>query len=81
MRALELQRPLIRVTNTGISAVYDPIAKSQLSMPQFKADVLEANITLIQGDTLYSRLGNWPVWLAVLLLTVIGLIRKTKANA
>lgn len=81
MRALELQRPLIRVTNTGISAVYDPIAKSQLSMPQFKADVLEANITLIQGDTLYSRLGNWPVWLAVLLLTVIGLVRKTKANA
>ncbi|MGB0842980.1 MAG: hypothetical protein ACPGRR_12055, partial [Pseudoalteromonas shioyasakiensis] len=34
--------PLIRVTNNGTSAVYDPIAKSQLAMPQFKADVLEA---------------------------------------
>ncbi|WP_171040462.1 MULTISPECIES: apolipoprotein N-acyltransferase [unclassified Pseudoalteromonas] len=78
MRALELQRPLIRVTNNGISAVYDPIAKSQLSMPQFKADVLEANITLIKGDSLYSQYGNWPVWIVVILLSAVAVFIRVK---
>ncbi|MCF2902211.1 apolipoprotein N-acyltransferase [Pseudoalteromonas sp. OFAV1] len=78
MRALELQRPLIRVTNNGISAVYDPITKSQLSMPQFKADVLEANITLIKGDSLYSQYGNWPVWIVVILLSAVAVFIRVK---
>lgn len=78
MRALELQRPLIRVTNNGISAVYDPIAKSQLSMPQFKADVLEASITLIKGDSLYSQYGNWPVWIVVILLSAVAVFISVK---
>ncbi len=39
----------LRVTNNGISAVYNPIAQSQLAMPQFKADVLEANIKAMVG--------------------------------
>ena len=78
MRALELQRPLIRVTNNGISAVYDPIAKSQLAMPQFKADVLEANITLIKGDSIYSQYGNWPVWAVVILLSAVGVFVRVK---
>ena len=78
MRALELQRPLIRVTNNGISAVYDPIAKSQLAMPQFKADVLEANITLIKGDSIYSQYGNWPVWAVVILLSAVGVFVRIK---
>ena len=78
MRALELQRPLIRVTNNGISAVYDPIAKSQLAMPQFKADVLEANITLIKDDSIYSQYGNWPVWMVVILLSAVGVYVRVK---
>ncbi|MEL7386882.1 MAG: apolipoprotein N-acyltransferase, partial [Pseudomonadota bacterium] len=78
MRALELQRPLIRVTNNGISAVYDPITKSQLAMPQFKADVLEANISLIKGDSIYSQYGNWPVWIVVILLGAVGVLARVK---
>ena len=78
MRSLELQRPLIRVTNNGISAVYDPIAKSQLAMPQFKADVLEATITLIKGDSIYSQYGNLPVWVVVIILSAAGVIVRFK---
>ncbi|WP_210114644.1 apolipoprotein N-acyltransferase [Pseudoalteromonas sp. KS88] len=72
MRALELQRPLIRVTNNGISGVYDPISQAQISMPQFKADILKANVKLIQGNSIYSQYGNWPVWIVVVLMGIGG---------
>ncbi|KTF14734.1 apolipoprotein N-acyltransferase [Pseudoalteromonas sp. H105] len=74
MRALELQRPLIRVTNNGISGVYDPISQTQISMPQFKANVLKADVKLIQGDSIYSQYGNWPVWAVVMLMGLLGII-------
>jgi len=47
-------------------------------MPQFKADVLEANITLIKGDSIYSQYGNWPVWAVVILLSAVGVFVRVK---
>lgn len=73
MRALELQRPLVRVTNNGISGVYDPISHTRQTMPQFEATTLKANIKLIQGDSVYSQYGNWPVWIVVVLMGVGGI--------
>ncbi|WP_404340533.1 apolipoprotein N-acyltransferase [Pseudoalteromonas mariniglutinosa] len=78
MRALELQRPLVRATNTGISGVYDPISKQQLTMSQFKADVLEANVKLINGDSIYSQYGNLPMWIVVALMAAIGIVVRLK---
>ena len=72
MRALELMRPLVRVTNTGITAVYDPISKQQVSLAQFSDDVLVADIQLITGDSIYARHGNWPWWLLVILFTLVS---------
>ncbi|NYR14171.1 apolipoprotein N-acyltransferase [Pseudoalteromonas sp. MIP2626] len=72
MRALELQRPLIRVTNNGVSGVYDPISHTQQSMPQFEATTMKADVKLIQGDSVYSQYGNMFVWGFVLLLGVGG---------
>lgn len=72
MRALELQRPLVRVTNNGISGVYDPISQTRQTMPQFEATTLKANIKLIQGDSVYSQYGNMLVWGVVVLLSVFG---------
>lgn len=72
MRALELQRPLVRVTNNGVSAVYDPISHTQQTMPQFEATTLKANIKLIKGDSVYSQYGNMFVWGFVLLMGVVG---------
>ncbi|CAM3882009.1 MULTISPECIES: apolipoprotein N-acyltransferase [Pseudoalteromonas] len=78
MRALELQRPLIRVTNNGISGVYDPISQTQVSMPQFEADTLKVNVKLIQGDSIYSQYGNLPVWIVVVLMGVVGIAISNK---
>nr|WP_306272416.1 apolipoprotein N-acyltransferase [Pseudoalteromonas carrageenovora] len=72
MRSLELQRPLVRVTNNGVSAVYDPISHTQQTMPQFEAATMKADIKLIQGDSVYSQYGNVFVWGFVVLLGVGG---------
>ncbi|MFY8327330.1 apolipoprotein N-acyltransferase [Pseudoalteromonas sp. ZZD1] len=78
MRALELQRPLIRVTNNGISGVYDPISQTQISMPQFKAETLKVNVKLIEGDSIYSQYGNLPVWIVVVLMGFVGVVIRLK---
>jgi apolipoprotein N-acyltransferase len=78
MRALELQRPLVRVTNNGVSAVYDPISHTQQTMPQFKATILKANIKLVKGDSVYSQYGNMFVWGFVLLMGFGGFVVKFK---
>ena len=78
MRALELQRPLIRVTNNGVSAVYDPISHEQQTLPQFEAAILKANIKLIKGDSVYSQYGNVFVWGCVLLLGIAGFLVRFK---
>ena len=45
-------------------------------MPQFEADILKAEIKLIDGDSLYSQYGNWPIWAVVLLMGIIGIAAR-----
>ena len=68
MRAIELGRPLIRVTNTGISAIVDTTGKIVHQLPQFEEGVLRANIHVVTGDTFFYRYGQMP-W--VILFSVV----------
>ncbi|WP_288740178.1 apolipoprotein N-acyltransferase [uncultured Rheinheimera sp.] len=69
MRALELGRPLLRATNNGITATVTADGKEQARLPQFEEGVLTAEVPLVQGRTLYSLWGDWPL-LAISLLCV-----------
>ncbi|TMO61365.1 apolipoprotein N-acyltransferase [Pseudoalteromonas aurantia] len=80
MRALELQRPLIRVTNNGITGVFDPISKQQTALSQFTADTLKVDVKLIQGTTLFSQYGQKPVWLFVSILLLYIIVVRIKAS-
>ncbi|HKK15715.1 MAG TPA: nitrilase-related carbon-nitrogen hydrolase, partial [Gammaproteobacteria bacterium] len=68
MRAKESGRYLLRSTNTGISAIIDEEGKIVGRSPQFKADVLHARVKTFSGETPYSRFGNTPVIIFMLLL-------------
>ncbi len=79
MRALELGRPLIRATNTGITAFVD--AKGQIikQAPQFKTISLSATVAPTIGTTPYSVLGSKPLYILIFLLIFlhsIGTIAK-----
>lgn len=76
MRALEFQRPVVRSTNTGATAVVDHQGRVTARLPALTRGVLEAEVEGRQGSTPYARwlaaLGLWPLW-AIALLALVGL--------
>ncbi|GAA4875762.1 apolipoprotein N-acyltransferase [Ferrimonas pelagia] len=73
MRALELGRPLLRVTNNGITAIVDEHGAITEVLPQFEEGVLRADVALVRGQTLFNLTGQWP--LIVLSIAVLMGIR------
>jgi apolipoprotein N-acyltransferase len=73
IRAIEEGLPLVRVANTGISAVVDPLGRVIGSLPLGTEGVLDAPLPQALPPTPYSRWGDVPV-AAVLLLALLWLI-------
>ncbi|WP_347556051.1 apolipoprotein N-acyltransferase [Robbsia sp. KACC 23696] len=71
MRALEMQRPVIRATNTGTTAAIDANGDVQARLPTETVGALDATVQGMQGATPYIRFGNVPV-LIVSLLVLLG---------
>ncbi|MCL2872042.1 MAG: apolipoprotein N-acyltransferase [Betaproteobacteria bacterium] len=72
MRALETARPMLRVNNTGITAVIDHRGRTLKSLPWFTTGILEAEITGRKGDTPYLRWGDWFVFGVMIVLIVVA---------
>ena len=62
MRALELGKPVIRATNTGVTAFIDAQGKIVAQAPQFVETVLTHRIAPTQGKTPYSVFGDMPLY-------------------
>jgi apolipoprotein N-acyltransferase len=73
-RAIETRRYLLRVTNTGLTAVVDPLGRTVGALPIFSEGFLLADITPLSQRTLYARWGNVPVYLLIALLACCGLL-------
>ncbi len=72
MRALETQRPMLRATNTGATAVIEPNGKINVAAPYWQEQTLTTQIRGTTGLTPYVRWTNWPV--VLLVCGLIGLI-------
>lgn len=66
MRALEFGRPLLRATNNGVTAAIAADGRVLGQLPQFQDGVLTLEVPLTQGRTLYSLVGDWPLYLLCL---------------
>ncbi|GCL66064.1 apolipoprotein N-acyltransferase [Pseudaquabacterium pictum] len=66
LRSLELQRPMLRATNTGATAVIDHRGVVQAALPPFTVGVLNATVQGREGLTPFARwaaaAGLWPLW-------------------
>jgi apolipoprotein N-acyltransferase len=82
MRAAELERPMLRATNTGISAVIGRKGERIGLSPQFETDVLTETVQPRKGMTPFARYRNHPVviLLFVLLLIAAWIYRKEQST-
>jgi apolipoprotein N-acyltransferase len=60
MRALETARPLLRATNTGVTAIIDAFGRVQAQLPTQTDGVLEGQVQGKAGTTPFIRWGNAP---------------------
>ncbi len=61
MRALETERPILRATNNGITALIDKKGKVVKTVEQFKPQVLRGTVQGVKGATPFVMLGNWMI--------------------
>lgn len=70
VRALETGRPMLRSTNTGMTAVIQPDGEVKAVLPQFERGVLQAEVIGHVGMTPYARWGD----AAALVLAALGIL-------
>ncbi len=66
LRTLELQRPMLRATNTGPTVVIDHRGRVTQALTPHTRGTLAATVQAREGNTPYAtwvgRLGLWPLW-------------------
>ena len=84
MRALEFERPMVRATNTGATAVIDHRGVVTHQLPRHTRAVLLAQVQGRDGPaTPYAfwvaRWGLWPLWIAAVLVLLLAWRRPRAA--
>ena len=81
MRSLETARPMLRATNTGMTAAIDPNGHVRAALNPMSKGVLDVEVQGMTGLTPYVRWGNTPVLVASLLMLLLGFsVRKRMSN-
>lgn len=70
-RAIENRRFLLRSTNTGLTAVIDPMGRTLASLLPFTESVLPMEVSLLSYPSTFTKL---PIYLMWLLLSAIALV-------
>ena len=79
-RAIEHRRYLVRSTNSGVSAIVDPVGRVLAHSKTFTAERLDAKIHFMRASTIYEALGDSPWWLSSLGVAAMAFIRRKDKN-
>lgn len=72
MRAVEEGLPLVRVANTGISVVVDPLGRIVAELGLGREGVLDSGLPAAIAPTVYAKAGDAPALIAIALTLVAG---------
>ncbi len=81
LRAIEEGLPIVRAANTGVSAVIDPLGRLVAQLGLGTEGVLDASLPSAIGPTIYSRTGDIPAAVLVVLALAIVLRRRGSSKA
>jgi apolipoprotein N-acyltransferase len=82
MRAVETGRPMLRATNTGVTAIIDTAGRIVASAPEFATTKVSGVVRGYQGSTPYIVFGNagFLALALVMLLTPLVIARAVRAR-
>ena len=78
MRAIEHRRYLVRSTNSGVSAVIDPLGRTVKESGVLTREQLHADVHLLEGSTVYQTVGDWPAWAGLTVLPAAFVSRRRR---
>jgi len=82
-RAIETRRFLVRSTNTGLTAVVDPLGRTLAELPPYSEGTLETSVNLMKYEPIYGpgvQLGWNMVAAIVTLVSLASLIRRWRTG-
>ena len=77
MRAIETARPMLRATNTGMTAAIDPHGRVTGQLAPFTTGSLDVTVRGMQGATPFDRFGNAPI-LVLIVALLSGVLAATR---
>ncbi len=82
LRAVEEGLPIVRVANSGISAVVDGYGRVLRRLGLNRVGVIDSPLPRpVETRTLYSRIGNWTVLILVATTAAVSLLRRRRRPA
>ena len=80
LRAVENRIAIARAANTGVSALIAPDGGVSPTLPLFQRGFLTLSVPLRSRTTLYTRFGNWLVYLCVALSAAAGVVALARGR-
>ena len=79
-RAVEHRIAVVRAANTGVSAFIAPSGQVVRRLGLFQRGVITDRVPLRQGQTLFTRVGDWVAWLSLgVAAATVGMVWRRPA--
>lgn len=78
LRAVESARYVVRAANTGISGAVDPYGRVIARTDLFVPAAVTVDVRLLDARTIYSRAGDFVVWLSFVVVAWVAATRWTR---
>jgi apolipoprotein N-acyltransferase len=79
LRALETGRWVLQAAPTGLTAIVTPDGEVLDRTSVSERAVVQGTVELREGETIYTRVGDWPMALLALLLVLLGRLLATNS--
>jgi apolipoprotein N-acyltransferase len=78
LRAVEHRRYLVRATNSGVSAIVDPVGRVVVHSGTFREEALLGEARFMRSRTVYETLGDIPWWLATIVIVAMATFSRPR---